>query len=83
MGLFIRMPPDNSRQPVTKSQTRELIMKMTDQQKRALVKRLTDFLEKSSVASLAVGIFQGVQIGIIIGILAFLGAAYLTYKENK
>lgn len=54
-------------------------MKMTDQQKHALVKRLTDFLEKSSVASLAVGIFQGVQIGI----LAFLGAAYLTYKENK
>ena len=58
-------------------------MRMTDQQKHALVKRLTDFLEKSSVASLAVGIFQGVQIGIVIGILAFLGAAYLTYKENK
>lgn len=58
-------------------------MSLTNQQKRALAKRLADFLEKSSVASLAVGIFQNVTIGLVIGVLAFLGAAYLTYKENR
>lgn len=54
-------------------------MSLTDQQKRALAKRLADFLEKSSVASLAVGIFQNVTIGLVIGMLAFFVSVRSTH----
>ncbi|GHV59764.1 hypothetical protein FACS1894103_3830 [Campylobacterota bacterium] len=49
-----------------------------------VVKRLADWLEKISVAGLAVGLFQLNQIGIVTGVFAFLVSILLTiYIEKK
>ncbi|GHV59334.1 hypothetical protein FACS1894103_2500 [Campylobacterota bacterium] len=49
-----------------------------------VIKRLADWLEKISVAGLAVGLFQADMIGIITAILAFCGTMALTeYIQRK
>ena len=54
-------------------------MRITEQQKRALIKRSSDFLEKMSIASFAVGIFQSQMIGILLGTLCITVCGFLTY----
>lgn len=44
------------------------------------IKRTADWLEKMSVASMAVGLFQLNQYGIILGIICYAGSLYLTRK---
>ena len=52
---------------------------LTETQKRAVVKRIADVLEKLGVAGLAVGIFQGNNIGTVVGIaFVFTSVALLT-----
>lgn len=46
-------------------------------------KRLADWLEKMSVAAMAVGIFQEKNIGICLGIACFAASLYLTWKGGK
>lgn len=58
-------------------------MKLTDQQRLALIKRLADFTEKASIASLAVGVFQGSVLGAVIGASAFLCSVVLTFEVSK
>ena len=53
-----------------------------ESRKRALAKRAADFLEKASVASFAVGIFQLNLTGLIIGIVTCFLAFFITYKES-
>lgn len=43
-------------------------------------KRTADWLEKMSVAAMAVGIFQGQVYGIILGIACYLASIYLAHK---
>lgn len=45
-----------------------------------MVKRLADWLEKVSVASLAVGIFQGSTLGMTVAAAAFIGCMWLTKR---
>ena len=45
-----------------------------------MVKRVADWLEKMSVASMAVGVFQEQLFGIILGLACFLGSLYLTKR---
>lgn len=45
-----------------------------------MVKRVADWLEKMSVASMAVGVFQEQLFGIILGFACFLGSLYLTKR---
>ena len=47
-----------------------------------MVKRIADWLEKMSVAAMAVGIFQGVWYGILLGVACFMASLYLTKKEG-
>ena len=47
-----------------------------------MIKRLADWLEKMSVAALAVGLFQQNGWGLIIGAAAFGGCMYLTHKAG-
>ena len=58
-------------------------MKLTDQQKKALIKRSADILEKMSIASFAVGVFQGQQIGIWTGIASLIVCMTLTLSLEK
>jgi hypothetical protein len=58
-------------------------MKLNENQVRAIVKKTSDALEKLSIASLAVGIFQGQNLGIWLGV-AFMGVSYaLTIRLEK
>jgi hypothetical protein len=43
-----------------------------------MLKRVADWLEKMSVAAMAVGLFQGRLLGVFIGILTFLVSLALT-----
>ena len=45
-----------------------------------MLKRHADWLEKMSVAALAIGLFQGNTFGVIVGIACYLGCLYLTRK---
>lgn len=54
-------------------------MKLTDQQKKALIKRSADFLEKMSIASLAVGVFQGNHDGLWLAGFCVVACVFLTY----
>ncbi|WP_302548766.1 hypothetical protein [uncultured Desulfovibrio sp.] len=45
-----------------------------------MVKRLADWLEKMSVAAMAVGLFQGVGYGVFLGLACFAASLYLTKK---
>lgn len=45
-----------------------------------MLKRVADWLEKMSVASIAVGVFQGQHLGLAIGAACFVGSLYLTRK---
>lgn len=46
-------------------------------------KRLADWFEKVSVASIAVGVFQGRMIGIFLSILCFGFCMYITWRDQK
>jgi hypothetical protein len=46
----------------------------------SMLKRHADWLEKMSVAALAVGLFQSSVTGILVGIACYLGCLYLTRK---
>ena len=48
-----------------------------------MIKRLTDWMEKMSVASLAVGLFQLQVWAILIGIVTFGACMVLTFKLAK
>lgn len=49
-----------------------------------MAKRLADWLEKISVAALAVGLFQLDMWGLVVGIVAFCWCMYLTKRlENQ
>lgn len=49
-----------------------------------MIKRLADWLEKVSVAALAVGIFQQQTSGIVVAVLAFGWSMWLTKRmEGK
>ena len=58
-------------------------MKLNEPQIRAVVKRISDALEKLSIASLAVGIFQGQQLGVWLGLLFFFASLALTAKLER
>ena len=45
-----------------------------------MLKRHADWLEKMSVAALAVGLFQGQALGFVIGIACYIGSMYITRK---
>jgi hypothetical protein len=45
-----------------------------------MLKRNADWLEKMSVGSLLVGLFQGQIIGVILGAAFYAGSLYLTRK---
>jgi hypothetical protein len=45
-----------------------------------MLKRHAGWLEKMSVAALAVGLFQGQTLGFVIGITCYIGSMYLTRK---
>ena len=45
-----------------------------------MLKRHADWLEKMSVAAVAVGLFQGQALGFVIGIACYAGSVYLTRK---
>ena len=46
----------------------------------SMLKRTADWLEKMSVAAMAVGIFQCQPIGIFLGVACFAASLYLTKK---
>ena len=43
-------------------------------------KRLADWLEKMSVAAMAVGLFQGNELGVVVAALAFGWCMWLTKR---
>lgn len=53
-------------------------MKITNRRYLALAKLAAGFLEKLSVASFAVGIFQTQTAGLVVGVGALVGAVILT-----
>lgn len=48
--------------------------------KEAWIRRTADWLEKMSVAAMAVGIFQLNPYGILLGMACYAGSLYLTRK---
>lgn len=48
--------------------------------KTIIIKRTADWLEKMSVASMAVGVFQGSFFGFILGVACYFGSLYLSSK---
>ena len=51
--------------------------------KKVILKRTADIFEKSAIASAAVGIFQGKDIGVWIAIVSVLLSYIFTYLEAK
>lgn len=47
-----------------------------------MLKRTADWLEKMSVAAMAVGIFQGSEYGVVLGVACYLGSLCLTRKTG-
>ncbi|WP_176631531.1 hypothetical protein [Desulfolutivibrio sulfoxidireducens] len=47
-----------------------------------MVKRAADWLEKFSVAAMAVGVFQETALGIAIGAACFAACLYLTWRTK-
>ena len=47
-----------------------------------MLKRTADWLEKMSVAAMAVGIFQSNDYGVALGVACFLGSLYITRKTG-
>jgi hypothetical protein len=47
-----------------------------------MLKRIADWLEKMSVASVAVGVFHGQDIGIWLGVACLAGSLYITKKRG-
>ena len=56
-------------------------MKLSETQRKALLKRSADFLEKFSIASLAVGVFQTETLGFLLGLLALILSVFVTLYE--
>jgi len=46
-----------------------------------MLKRLADFLEKFSIASFAIGVFQNESLGFLFGALCFVLSFVITYWE--
>lgn len=46
-------------------------------------KGTADWLEKMSVAAMAVGLFQGSVFGIALGIACYIGSIYLAHKGDR
>lgn len=46
-------------------------------------KRIADWLEKMSVASMAVGIFQTNVYGVVLGIICLMGSIYITIRKER
>lgn len=51
--------------------------------KKALLKRISDALEKLSIGSALIGIFQQNPLGVQVGIACMLGSIILTIWEAK
>ena len=47
-----------------------------------MLKQTADWLEKMSVAAMAVGMFQGNDYGIALSVACFLGSLYITRKTG-
>ena len=45
-----------------------------------MLQRTADWLEKMSVAAMAVGLFQGQPVGVCLGLACFAASLYLTKK---
>lgn len=56
-------------------------MKISEEKRMALSKRLADFMEKGSIACFAVGIFQGDNLGLLVGSFCLVVSAVVTYLE--
>ena len=56
-------------------------MKLSINQRKALLKRSADFLEKFSIASLAVGVFQAETLGFMLGLIALILSVLVTLYE--
>lgn len=50
---------------------------------KIITKRTADWLEKMSVAAMAVGIFQGRVYGIVLGITCYIASIYLLHCCHK
>ena len=46
-------------------------------------KRIADWLEKFSIASLAVGLYQEKTIGVAIGLVCVILSFYLTWRDEQ
>ncbi|WP_165066785.1 hypothetical protein [Desulfovibrio sp. ZJ200] len=57
-----------------------LIATSCEEERRKNAQRTADWLEKMSVAAMAVGIFQGMGYGVFPGLACFVGSLYLTQK---
>jgi hypothetical protein len=51
--------------------------------KKAILKRTADALEKIAIGSILVGLFQGQQIGVIIGVGCIVVSYFFTAWEAK
>ena len=56
-------------------------MKIAPDKRKAMLKRLADFLEKFSIASFAIGVFQNESLGFLFGALCFVLSFVITYWE--
>jgi hypothetical protein len=48
-----------------------------------MIKRMADFLEKMAVGSFLIGLFQGQNMAVILGLLSLAGSFTLTRLENR
>ena len=48
-----------------------------------MAKRIADWLEKMSVAALAVGVFQGRALGVLIGAASLVISLWLTHRMER
>ena len=48
-----------------------------------MVKRFADWLEKVSVAALAVGLFQDKGWGLVVAVVAFAASMWLTKRQER
>lgn len=51
--------------------------------KKVFLKRTADALEKLAIAGIAIGIFQGHNLGMWLGAVFMVMSYYVTYRETK
>jgi len=82
-----RVPARPRRQPrpaaKQNGQKRQKWLHLNLKEELQMIKRTSDWLEKMSVASMAVGLFQGQSWGIYLGIACFAGSLYLTREKQS